>query len=57
MSANGLTTACRRRCRNGYVSNGLTHLKIKLNGDDLGWDVERVAHIDRVTAETQQTAQ
>ena len=33
--------------------NGLTHLKIKLNGDDLGWDVERVARIDRVTAETQ----
>ena len=23
-------------------SNGLTHLKIKLNGDDLGWDVDRV---------------
>jgi L-alanine-DL-glutamate epimerase-like enolase superfamily enzyme len=34
--------------------NGLTHLKIKLNGDDLGWDVDRVARIDRVTAETQQ---
>ena len=33
--------------------NGLTHLKIKLNGDDLGWDVDRVVHIDRVTAETQ----
>ncbi len=32
--------------------NGLTHLKIKLNGDDLGWDVERVVRIDRVTAET-----
>jgi L-alanine-DL-glutamate epimerase-like enolase superfamily enzyme len=33
--------------------NGLTHLKIKLNGDDLGWDVERVVRIDRVTAATQ----
>ena len=22
--------------------NGLTHLKIKLNGDDLDWDVQRV---------------
>ncbi|MEN6606476.1 MAG: enolase C-terminal domain-like protein [Bryobacteraceae bacterium] len=33
--------------------NGLTHLKIKLNGDDLDWDVERVLSIDRVTAETQ----
>ncbi|HEY7315530.1 MAG TPA: mandelate racemase/muconate lactonizing enzyme family protein [Gemmataceae bacterium] len=33
--------------------NGLTHLKIKLNGDDLAWDVERVVGVDRVTAETQ----
>src|SRR5947209_3378476 len=32
--------------------NGLTHLKIKLNGDDLAWDVERVLHVDRVAAET-----
>jgi len=32
--------------------NGLTHLKIKLNGNDLKWDVERVVHVDRVTAET-----
>lgn len=28
--------------------NGLTHLKIKLNGDDVGWDVERVCRVDRV---------
>jgi L-alanine-DL-glutamate epimerase-like enolase superfamily enzyme len=33
--------------------NGLTHFKIKLNGDDLKWDVERVLHIDKVTTETQ----
>jgi L-alanine-DL-glutamate epimerase-like enolase superfamily enzyme len=33
--------------------NGLTHLKIKLNGDNLDWDVDRVVQIDRVTAETQ----
>ncbi len=33
--------------------NGLTHLKIKLNGDDLGWDVERVVRVERVAAETQ----
>jgi L-alanine-DL-glutamate epimerase-like enolase superfamily enzyme len=33
--------------------NGLTHLKIKLNGDDLAWDVDRVVRIDLVTAETQ----
>lgn len=33
--------------------NGLTHLKIKVNGDDLKWDVERMLHIDRITTETQ----
>jgi L-alanine-DL-glutamate epimerase-like enolase superfamily enzyme len=33
--------------------DGLTHLKIKLNGDDLAWDVERVVRIDRVAAATQ----
>jgi L-alanine-DL-glutamate epimerase-like enolase superfamily enzyme len=33
--------------------NGLTHLKIKLNGDDLDWDVERVLHVDRVAEQTQ----
>src|SRR5262249_12906889 len=31
------------------VYNGLTHIKIKLNGDDLGWDVERVVGVDRIT--------
>ncbi len=35
------------------VANGLTHLKIKLNGDNLDWDVERVARVDRVAEETQ----
>ncbi len=33
--------------------DGLTHLKIKLNGDDLGWDVDRVVRIDRVASLTQ----
>jgi len=33
--------------------NGLTYFKIKLNGDDLSWDVERMLRIERVTAETQ----
>ena len=33
--------------------NGLTHIKIKLNGDDLAWDVDRVLRVDRVTAATQ----
>ncbi len=33
--------------------DGLTHLKIKLNGDDLAWDVERVVTVDRVAEETQ----
>jgi L-alanine-DL-glutamate epimerase-like enolase superfamily enzyme len=34
--------------------NGLTHLKIKLNGDDLGWDVERVLRVDAAAARTQE---
>ena len=34
--------------------NGLTHLKIKLNGDDLRWDVERVVRVDRVSTAAQQ---
>ncbi|VTT98591.1 Uncharacterized protein OS=Blastopirellula marina DSM 3645 GN=DSM3645_24365 PE=4 SV=1 [Gemmataceae bacterium] len=33
--------------------DGLTHLKIKLNGDDLDWDVHRVVHVDHVAAEAQ----
>jgi L-alanine-DL-glutamate epimerase-like enolase superfamily enzyme len=33
--------------------NGLTHLKIKLNGDDLKWDVERVLRVEQAAAETQ----
>lgn len=34
--------------------NGITHIKIKLNGSDLKWDVDRVLSIDRVASETQQ---
>lgn len=33
--------------------NGVTAIKIKLNGADLGWDVDRVAAIDRVTVAAQ----
>lgn len=33
--------------------NGLTHLKIKLNGDDLDWDVHRVAAVEQVAAPVQ----
>ncbi len=33
--------------------NGLTHLKIKLSGDDLAWDVDRVLAVDKVTGEAQ----
>jgi L-alanine-DL-glutamate epimerase-like enolase superfamily enzyme len=33
--------------------DGLTHLKIKLNGDNLDWDVERTVRVDRVAARTQ----
>ncbi len=35
--------------------NGLTHFKIKLNGDDRKWDVDRVLHVDRVVTQTQRT--
>jgi L-alanine-DL-glutamate epimerase-like enolase superfamily enzyme len=33
--------------------NGLTHIKVKLNGDDLAWDVERVVGVERVSAAAQ----
>ena len=33
--------------------NGLTHLKIKLAGDDLEWDVARVASVERVAVDAQ----
>ncbi len=32
--------------------DGLTHLKIKLNGDDAGWDVARVLGVNRIAEET-----
>jgi L-alanine-DL-glutamate epimerase-like enolase superfamily enzyme len=35
------------------VSNGLTHLKVKLNGEDLSWDVERLLRVDGVAEEAQ----
>jgi L-alanine-DL-glutamate epimerase-like enolase superfamily enzyme len=35
------------------AADGLTHLKIKLNGDDLEWDIQRVLSIERVAAEAQ----
>jgi L-alanine-DL-glutamate epimerase-like enolase superfamily enzyme len=34
--------------------NGLRELKIKVNGDDLAWDVERVLHVDRVMRAAQE---
>lgn len=34
-------------------TDGLTHLKIKLSGEDFEWDVARVVAIERVAAETQ----
>ncbi len=33
--------------------SGVTAIKIKLNGDDLAWDIDRVAAIDRITVEAQ----
>ncbi len=35
------------------TADGLTHLKIKLAGDNLPWDVDRVVAVERVAAETQ----
>ena len=35
--------------------NGLTHLKIKLNGSDLAWDVDRVLRIDRTASRVEAT--
>jgi L-alanine-DL-glutamate epimerase-like enolase superfamily enzyme len=33
--------------------NGVTNIKIKLEGNDLAWDIDRVLRISRVTAATQ----
>lgn len=35
------------------AADGLTHLKIKLNGDDLAWDVERVVAVERAAEQAQ----
>jgi L-alanine-DL-glutamate epimerase-like enolase superfamily enzyme len=35
-------------------TDGVTHLKIKLNGDDVSWDLERVLRVDRVVAQVRQ---
>lgn len=35
------------------AADGLTHLKLKLAGDDLAWDVARVVAVERVAAEAQ----
>ncbi len=35
--------------------NGLTHIKIKLQGEDLKWDIERTVNIDRVASEVRPT--
>ncbi len=37
------------------TTDGLTHLKIKLNGNDLDADVTRVLHIDRVATEVEKS--
>ena len=38
----------------GWIAaDGLTHLKIKLNGDNLDWDVDRVVAVEAVAAEAQ----
>ena len=37
------------------LADGLTHLKIKLNGDDLAWDVNRVLAVESAAAEAQRS--
>jgi L-alanine-DL-glutamate epimerase-like enolase superfamily enzyme len=34
-------------------ADGLTHLKIKLNGDDIRWDADRVVAVEAVAAQSQ----
>jgi len=34
-------------------ADGLTHMKIKLSGDDLGWDIARVVAVERASAEAE----
>ncbi|QDU26951.1 hypothetical protein ETAA8_20350 [Anatilimnocola aggregata] len=36
------------------IQDELTHLKIKLNGDDLAWDVERVVRVEQAAVPAQQ---
>jgi L-alanine-DL-glutamate epimerase-like enolase superfamily enzyme len=36
------------------AAEGLTHLKVKLDGDNLGGDIDRFLSVDRVTAEAQE---
>lgn len=33
--------------------NGLTNIKIKLNGEDIKWDIERVLRVDKAAVQTQ----
>jgi L-alanine-DL-glutamate epimerase-like enolase superfamily enzyme len=36
----------------GWIAfNGITHFKIKLNGDDMEWDIERTLAVDRIATE------
>ena len=47
-------TACPKTLGEWIACDGLTHLKIKLNGDDLGWDVDRVRRASNAVAEAAQ---
>jgi L-alanine-DL-glutamate epimerase-like enolase superfamily enzyme len=39
----------------GWIDyNGLTNIKIKLNGEDIKWDIDRVLSVERAAAEAQQ---
>jgi L-alanine-DL-glutamate epimerase-like enolase superfamily enzyme len=41
--------------RGWILFNGLTHIKIKLTGNNVEWDLDRILSIDRTTRETEKT--
>jgi L-alanine-DL-glutamate epimerase-like enolase superfamily enzyme len=39
-----------------WIANGLTHLKIKLNGDDRNWDLNRAIRVHEAAVKAAKTA-
>ncbi len=40
-----MATGCPKLCPEWIRYNGITHIKIKLNGDDRDWDMDRVIRV------------